>query len=191
MLKLLRRRYFIDKPLQTKYLVLTLLLLVIYTLLFVLILIFPYVVPLSANAPIEEQVKAARMLLALDQSIWPALVVVMLIMGITSIFITHKIAGPVYRFKQDLAEVFRGNLDISIRLRKKDDLKDLADSLNALIGELRVCVQTLRDDQDAISKYIQELENLPRNETGQELIDKMQARTEKINQVLNKYSKPS
>ena len=123
MAKFKRRKYFIDKQLQTKYLVLTILLLAIYTFLFVVILIFPYIVPLTFDAPLEEQAEAARMLLTLHKSIWPALGAVILIMSSVSIFITHKIAGPVYRFKQTLAEISGGNLDVSIKLRDKDDLR--------------------------------------------------------------------
>jgi len=194
MAKFKRRKFFIDKKLQTKYIVLTILLLVIYTFLFVAILIFPYIVPLTFDAPIEEQAEAARMLLTLHKSIWPALGIVILIMSSVSIFITHKVAGPVYRFKKALAEISSGNLDISIKLRDKDDLKDLAEEFNLVTSDLRGLVTTLREDDETMSSCISELEdkiksNQISNETGQELIKKMQARKESIAQALNKYSK--
>jgi methyl-accepting chemotaxis protein len=194
MAKYKRRQYFIDKQLQTKYIVLTILLLVIYTFLFVVILIFPYIVPLTLEAPLEEQAEAARMLLTLHKSIWPALGLVMLIMSSASIFITHKIAGPVYRFRKVLAEVSDGNLDISIKLRDKDDLKDLADDFNLVINDLRGVVETLRDDYETMSSCINELndkieDNQISNETGQELIKKMHTIREGIAQALDKYSK--
>lgn len=188
-----RRRYFVDKQLQTKYIVLTILLLVVYTLLFVFILVFPYALPLSLDVPIEEQTKAARMLLALHKSIWPALGAVILIMSTASIFITHKIAGPVYRFKKALAEIARGNLEVSVKLREKDDLKDLAEDLNMVIDELRGFVQTLQGDYATMSSCISELEdkiksNQISNETGQELIQKMQLSRRNIDRTLKKYS---
>lgn len=188
-----RRRYFVDKQLQTKYIVLTILLLVVYTLLFVFILVFPYALPLSLDVPIEEQTKAARMLLALHKSIWPALGAVILIMSTASIFITHKIAGPVYRFKKALAEIARGNLEVSVKLREKDDLKDLAEDLNMVIDELRGFVQTLQGDYATMSSCISELEdkiksNQISNETGQELIQKMQLSRRNIDRTLQKYS---
>ena len=194
MAKFKRRRYFIDKRLQTKYVVLTILLLVVYTFLFVVILTFPYIVPLASSAPIEEQAKAARTLLTLHKSIWPALGVVMLIMSSASIFITHKIAGPVYRFRKVLAEISDGNLDISVKLRDKDDLKDLAEDFNLVISDLRGFVATLRCDYETMSSCISELEdkiksNQISNETGQALIKKMQMSRESIAQTLDKYSK--
>ena len=194
MAKYKRRKFFIDKQLQTKYIVLTILMLLIYSFLFVVFLIFPYIVPLTSDAPIAEQADAARMLLSLHKSIWPALGAVILIMSSLSVFITHKVAGPVYRFKKVLAEVSGGNLDISIKLRDKDDLKDLAEEFNLVIGDLRGFVETLQEDHATFSVCISELEdkivdNQISNETGRELIEKMQTSRENIAQALDKYSK--
>ena len=189
-----RRRFFIDKQIQTKYIVLTILLLLLYTFLFVVILFLPYIVPLSFDYPIEEQTKAARMLLSLHTSIWPALGAVTLIMSALSVFVTHKIAGPVYRFKKDLAEVSAGNLDITIKLREKDDLKDLAEDLNLMIKELRTFVQTLQGGDKAMLSCINELEdqikdNKISSEAGQELIETIQKNRANFAQVLEKYTK--
>jgi methyl-accepting chemotaxis protein len=189
-----RRKYFIDRQFQTKYIILTILMLVIYTFLFVVILMFPYIVPLSFDAPLEEQAEAARMLLTLHKSIWPALGAVILIMSSVSILVTHKIAGPVYRFKKVLAEISGGNLDISIKLRDKDDLKDLAEEFNLVISDLRGSVATLRDDYETMSSCINQLEEKIKKdqihkEDGKALIEKMQASKENIAMVLNKYSK--
>lgn len=189
-----RRSFFIDKQIQTKYIILTILLLLLYTFLFAVILFLPYIIPLSFDYPIEEQTRAARMLLNLHASVWPALGVVILIMSALSIFVTHKIAGPVYRFKKDLAEVSAGNLDITIKLREKDDLKDLAEDLNAMIKELRVFVQTLQGNDEAMLLCINELEDQVKNnkissEAGQELIDTIQENRANIAQVLEKYTK--
>ncbi len=196
MAKYKRRRYFIDKQFQTKYMVLTILLLVVYTLLFVVILFTPYVLPLYSDVPLEEQTRSARMLLSLHTSVWPALGIVILTLGVLSVFITHKIAGPVYRFKKVLSEISAGNLNVSVHLRKRDDLKDLAEDLNMVIKELQVFVRTLQADHETLSKCILELEDQIRDnkvsgEAGRELIRKMQMSRENISQVLDKYSSES
>jgi len=54
------------------------------------------------------------------------------------LFYSHKIAGPVYRFKKVTEEVAKGNFDIEINLRKNDEFKDLAESMNTMIRELSV-----------------------------------------------------
>lgn len=187
-----RRKFFIDRQLQTKYVVLTVLLLLAYTLIFVAVLFLPFVIPLSFDYPVAEQTRAARMLLSLHKTIWPAIGTAILVLSALSIFVTHKIAGPVYRFKKVLGEVSAGNLDISIRLREKDDLKDLAEDLNLVISELRTFVVTLRSDYKVMSSCIDELEAQIRDqrisaETGRELIERLQASKDGITQTLEKY----
>ncbi len=46
------------------------------------------------------------------------------------IYISHKIAGPLYRFEKSLKEIGRGDLFHRITTRKNDQLTDLADTLN-------------------------------------------------------------
>ncbi len=55
---------------------------------------------------------------------------------LASIILSHRIAGPVYRLKKTLKEVINGNYSQRIHLRKKDELKDLASTINSVINEL-------------------------------------------------------
>jgi len=60
--------------------------------------------------------------------------------------ITHRIAGPAHKFHQVIQSIIQGNLDIAeIRLRKKDELHELAQDLNQL-------VQTLQERQNSGKK---------------------------------------
>ena len=195
MAKYKRTRYFIDSKLQTKYFLLSVMMLVLYTMFFVAILFTPYIVPLYFGYPLQDQTQAARMLLSLHKSIWPALGVVILVLSALSIFITHKIAGPVYRFRKVFAEVSKGNLNITVRLRKRDEFKDLAEELNMVIGELRACVETLRGGHETVAACISELEKQLSekqisSETGLELIARLQAGRENWAHILDKYATP-
>lgn len=53
-----------------------------------------------------------------------------------AVFISHRIAGPLYRFEHWAATVAGGDLTTRIRLRPADDLKELALALNQTAGEL-------------------------------------------------------
>ena len=188
-----RRNYFIDRKLQTKYIIVTLLLLLVYTALFVVILFTPYIIPLQMDYSLEEQSRAARMLLALHKSVWPALGLVIVIMSGLSIFVTHRVAGPVYRLRKALSEVAAGNLNFTIKLRKNDDLQDLAADMNLVVEELREFVKTLKDDHETLSVCIGDLEKQIENrsisaESGRELIDKMETSRKMIALTLDKYS---
>ena len=46
------------------------------------------------------------------------------------ILLSHRIAGPLYRFEKDLAEMAQGDLTKRIALRKTDQLTELKEALN-------------------------------------------------------------
>ncbi len=49
------------------------------------------------------------------------------------ILFSHRIAGPAFHVQKSLHEVARGNLTYQIRLRKKDELRDLAEDVNLAV----------------------------------------------------------
>ncbi len=49
---------------------------------------------------------------------------------------THRIAGPIHRFKQELRRIAAGEPPRPIELRRRDELKDLAEAINAAIDTL-------------------------------------------------------
>ena len=56
---------------------------------------------------------------------------------IVVIYISHKIAGPMYRFQFICKEVARGNLDVHSHLRDKDQLQELAHSFGEMVEALK------------------------------------------------------
>lgn len=59
----------------------------------------------------------------------------MLCIGI-GILVSHKIAGPVYRMIRFLDDLTAGDYSKRLVLRRKDELKDLAEAINRLTVEL-------------------------------------------------------
>ena len=53
------------------------------------------------------------------------------------LYVSHKIAGPLFRFEKDLSEIAQGDLTKVIRLRRKDEVKDMAETLNRMTASLR------------------------------------------------------
>jgi methyl-accepting chemotaxis protein len=56
------------------------------------------------------------------------------IVAIVTIFISHSIAGPIFKMEQFAASLQRGELDFSMRLRSGDQISLLAESLRELQG---------------------------------------------------------
>jgi len=63
--------------------------------------------------------------------------IIIVIIAVIGLFYSHRIAGPIYRIRMDIEKVLAGEKDIRIVLRKKDSLKEIADSINQLIERLR------------------------------------------------------
>ena len=61
-----------------------------------------------------------------------------------SILITHRIAGPIFSMQRYLGEVAKGNFSSILKLRKRDELKDLAAAINKMTHNLGMIVQENR-----------------------------------------------
>lgn len=190
-----RKNYFVEKKFQTKYALLTIIGLLTYTFFFIVIIFAPYILTLHFDYPFAEKADAARALLLLHGKVWPWIGGVIIFFGIISVFISHKIAGPLFRLKRSVDQVTQGDLSVVIKLRKWDDLKDLAEHINLLVEELRTFVIALRNDYDLLSDYIQQLEQNIENkalteESGREIIKKVQESRKNIEKALKKFNIP-
>ena len=54
-----------------------------------------------------------------------------------TMIVSNRLAGPLYRFEQDIAKIAQGDLTLNIRLRQKDEFKSLARIFNDLTGDWR------------------------------------------------------
>lgn len=58
-------------------------------------------------------------------------------MGLYTILLSHRVAGPAYRLTQCLKRMIGGSYGFTVTLRKKDYLKDVAADMNLLLVDLR------------------------------------------------------
>ena len=63
-----------------------------------------------------------------------------------TLFVSHKLSGPMFRFEEDLRVIGDGDLTKVIRIRKKDQFRPIADSLNRMTGNLREKIRTVHAD---------------------------------------------
>ncbi len=133
-----RAKWFMKHPIQAKYLLLVMaamlapMLLIgfcFYTLVFDL-LARQMVFPEAISANIEPVIARVNGLLALT------LPVLSMIILWCALVISHRFAGPIERLEADLDKMLAGETKHRIRLRKNDDLKGVADRINALVRRL-------------------------------------------------------
>src|SRR5207244_375067 len=67
-----------------------------------------------------------------------------------SLVFSHFIAGPIYRFEKTVEAMRDGDLTIVVRLRPRDEFKELAGLFNEMLASLRLSLQTERDVVDAV-----------------------------------------
>ena len=75
--------------------------------------------------------------------LWPVLLIVLITaigIGLAGmaifILLSHRIAGPLYRFEKDLGDMGNGDLTKRIFLRKTDQLTEVKEALNKFIGNI-------------------------------------------------------
>lgn len=56
---------------------------------------------------------------------------------IVLVFVTHKVAGPFFRFEKFFESIHAGDLTVAVNLRDKDQFKVLAEQVNKMIMSLR------------------------------------------------------
>jgi methyl-accepting chemotaxis protein len=148
-----RSNYFIDRRYQSKYIILTLMLLLAYTLTLLAMVFSPYAIDLASGGSLAQQAEAAHTFLALHGRIWPGVIAAILLFSVLSVYISHQVAGPVYRIKKGIEKILAGDLTSPIHLRRRDDLKDLAECTNLLRNELLTFHAVLRDNQALLLDY--------------------------------------
>jgi methyl-accepting chemotaxis protein len=75
---------------------------------------------------------------------------------IVTLFISHKLAGPLFRFEKELREIGEGNLSKNICLRKDDQMITLCEDMNRMSECLRGKLLTICDDLGEITRRASE-----------------------------------
>ena len=68
-----------------------------------------------------------------------------LLVVIISAIVSHKMAGPVYRFEQTCREIAKGDFSQRVHLRKGDQLTELQDAFNAMMDTVEKQVNHTKD----------------------------------------------
>ncbi|HYA86697.1 MAG TPA: HAMP domain-containing protein [Nitrospirota bacterium] len=144
MRKPMRRNYLVHKGLQIKYAVMVIALLLIYTIILMSAIFGPaFHILSSGQISLAERAETAEAVLLLNSSMWPWICLVVLLFGGISIFITHRLAGPVFAIKRMLKTLGDGDFSARIRLRKGAELQDLGDAVNDMADRYESFVSSL------------------------------------------------
>jgi len=135
-----RRNYFIERSFQTRFILKFCSLVVVGGLLTVAML---YYIGLRSttvaivNSDVVVKSTADFLLPVLIQTLLLVMVLLGLATIIVTLFVSHKIAGPLYRLKKAMEELGEGDLGVQIKLRQKDQLVHIAEAFNTMAKKLK------------------------------------------------------
>jgi hypothetical protein len=134
-----RRQYVVDKDLQ----ITTMIQLVsVMAVMGVLYLVALFVLPGSRSGEIPT---SAEMRDFLVQATAAYFALAVAIIGILTILVTHRIAGPAMVIVRALRGMRRGEFDHRLQLRKRDYLKELAAEIDGLREDIQARQRTVDD----------------------------------------------
>ena len=148
-----RKNYFIKKRFQTNFSVYFVILIILEA--FLIGTLFLYVsrgTLTTAYLPEGLRIECTASFFQVSFILISLIVAVTIGLSATGVFIylTHRMAGPLYRFEKSLEEIASGgNLCYRISLRKTDQFEELQDALNSFIKHMDNKVGDIK--QEAIS----------------------------------------
>ncbi len=181
-----RRKYYIDKGFQLKFIIKFCTLIIITSLLTgLLIYYFNQKTTTVAFENLKVVVKStSSFILPIMLQI---LIIVTLLTGIGTVIVTlftsHKIAGPLYRLKTDLERIKNGDFSSPIQIRTKDQLQKVISEVNSMCLNLKDSIGALKTDWTSIKEILVKLQSQAKDEEKKKLQDNIS----KIDSALTKF----
>ena len=106
------------------------------------------------------------------------LILTLIIIGSYGVVFLHRVAGPVYRFRQTLLKINRGEMPQDIKLREGDFFHDVAHDINIILRRLRL-------EQDKISDLKMKISDFQKSS----LTEDVRKKADEMKAVLDSFSK--
>ncbi len=161
-----RRKFFIKKNLQGK-LVFGFFLFVTGGSLFFLVLLGTFSADTLTISYSNQEVQSGQSTLLLLKNIltahWVFIFSGIIFIGIASLLLSHRIAGPMFRFEVALDNMLDKDLSDTIYLRSQDEGKELATKINAFNQEISTTLKTINSYSKAIASLLERAETKSAN----------------------------
>ncbi|MBU1061433.1 MAG: methyl-accepting chemotaxis protein [Candidatus Omnitrophica bacterium] len=84
--------------------------------------------------------------------------------SIVVLFMTHRLAGPVYRFEKYIKDIGLGDFSQDLKIRKKDQFQDMANSFNKMTNDVRAQLLKIVELSEKLDGLIEELSSVSRSD---------------------------
>ncbi len=109
------------------------------------------------------------------------IIIVITLCNITvGVYLSHKVAGPLFRFVMCSREVANGNLRIQVNLRKGDELREMEGAFNDMTEKLRSVVREDRRRLEDIKAAAEVIASEAKGSKIQEAVNEIKEAAQKI-----------
>lgn len=139
------------------------------------------------NSRAVVQTTARFLLPLLVQTVLAVTVVTSIAALAVTLFVSHKIAGPIYRLKKVMKEVGDGDLSGEFRIRQKDQLQDLAGSFSDMILKTREKLSELREKADIIKGKLDGISEHDVSEQKRPDLNELKKHSAELNRITHSF----
>ncbi len=154
-----RRRYLISDTFQYRFVGVSFVYHLIVLLAFAAMLFWPLGTSLDDATLSPSQLdEIAKQFLVLHNRIWTPLIVALLLLTLHSVLFSHRIAGPLYRFRTIFKAICNGDLTVRTTIRKNDFLQREAEAFGEMIEWIKARLAEIQSVSSDIKGTLRELE---------------------------------
>ena len=186
-----RRTYFIEKKFQTNFIIKFCSLIIVGGLLTIGIIYFLAKQSTSVsvvNSRVVVRSTADFLLPVLLQTVAVVVVLIGLATVGVTLLVSHKIAGPLYRFQQVMKTLTEGDFSKDFRIRRLDQLQNLADEFNNMIRKTRGQLSLLKNNFVNLKSKLDDLPESDVSSQKRTSLKELKSISEELNKII-KYFK--
>jgi HAMP domain-containing protein len=135
--KVVRKQYMVKKGFQLRFMTTIIIAMVLIALVTGLTIYYAVMQTLTTQLHGENLALVKH---AITYRLFLRSFLLILAIAIISVFLSHRIAGPIYKFEQTIKECASGKNPKEIKLRKGDEFYELASAINNLIQKKKSTV---------------------------------------------------
>ena len=138
--------------------------------------------------------RTAEQFLLLDETVWLPLLLTLLCLITHSVFVSHRVAGPLVRLRRVLGAVGGGNLAVRATLRQKDYLVREQAVINEMIDRLGGRIGAMETTAEDIRAHVSELRTVVSTGATGDVLDLLIVLDERVDRLgteLGQFTLPS
>ena len=131
----------------------------------------------------KEKETLTEALASVNRSLVPKALFLAVLIFIGGIFLSHKIAGPMYRIEKSAEAIRDGDLRVNFNIRRSDELKETASVLERMVESLRDDIKKIK----AAALFLEEKVDTLKGRLPEEDARRMKDAIDEIYKALARY----